>query len=119
MLSREDRIKVAQVTGTVQRLLMNHAEDGMGEALMGDVDAGRGEFLDRARAILHAISDDPQILCEASAMFTTPPSTPVRLYSLRLLVLLGADEAEARRIQAARGRGWRTPQAKAYGETDS
>lgn len=114
MLSRADRIRVAQVSGTALRLCGSEADDALGEALHGQLDTGGGVLVDRAVATVHAVSADPVILCEAAAMFTVPPTTPMRRYALRLLVAAGADEDEARRIMAARGKGWSTPQAEAW-----
>jgi hypothetical protein len=114
MLSRADRIRVAQVSGTALRLCGSEADDALGEALHLQLDADGGVLVDRAAAAIHAVSADPVVLCEAAAMFTVPPGTPMRRYALRLLVAAGADEAEARRIMAARGKGWSTPQAEAY-----
>ena len=60
------------------------------------------------------ISTDPALLAEAAARLTTDPQVPQRRNAFRLLIAAGADEQEARRIQAARGKGWRTPQAERY-----
>ncbi len=117
MLSKRDRIKVAQVSGTALRLVGDHADDALGEALHVQLDTGGGDLVDRAVALIHQISADPVVLNEAAAMMTAPPATPARCDALRLLAAAGADEGEARRIMAARGGGWSTPQAKAYGES--
>jgi hypothetical protein len=115
VLSAQDRIKVAKVSGTALRLCGSLAGDALGEPLHVQLDAGGGDLVDRAVAVVHAISADPIVLSEAAAMFTTPPATPMRCYALRLLVAAGADEGKARRVQAARGKGWSTPQAEPAG----
>ncbi len=108
---------MARAAGTALRLCGEPSDDqsdALGEALHVQLDAGGGVLVDRAVAVLHAVTADPTVLCEAAAMFTVPPATPMRCYALRLLVAAGADEGEARRIQAARGKGWETPQAEAW-----
>lgn len=114
MLSRDDRLKVARMTGTALRLCGAEAADALGEPLHVQLDAGGGELVDRAVAVIHGISSDQVVLSQAAAMFTLPPTTPMRCYALRLLVAAGADEDEARRIQASRGKGWSTPQAEPW-----
>ncbi len=91
-------------------------DDRVGGALHVQLDAGGGELVDRAVAVIHAITADPVLLNEGAAWLTTPPVTPMRHYGLRLLVAAGADEDEARRIMAGRGKGWSTPQAQSYRE---
>lgn len=117
MLSRDDRLKVARMTGTALRLCGAEADDALGEPLHVQLDAGGGELVERAVSVVHAISAESEVLHQAAAMFTLPPTTPMRCYALRLLVAAGADEGEARRIQASRGKGWRTPQAEAWKPT--
>lgn len=114
MLSKADRLKVARITGLAMRLAGDHADDAMGEVLAADLDRGEGEHLTAAIVAVHAISADPVVLNESAAMYTVKPETEQRRIALRLLVAAGADLAEAERIQAARGKGWVTPQADAW-----
>ncbi len=102
VLSRDERLRVAQASGTALRLCGDTADDALGEALHIQLDAGGGDLVDQAVATIHATSADPVVLSEAAAMMTTPPATPMRCYALRLLVAAGADEQEARRIMAGR-----------------
>ncbi len=111
---REDRLTVASLAATAERLAGSHADDALGEALGADLDRGHGAALDQALATIGGISTDPRLLTDAAARLTTEPAVPQRVNALRLLAAAGADEDEARRIQAARGRGWRTPQAEAW-----
>lgn len=106
LLSRVRRLQVAALTGTVLRLCGGLS----GDLLEADLDAGEGPALDAAVAEIHAIATDRVLLAEAAAMFTVAPATPARRDALRLLVAAGADEGEARAIQAARGGGWQAPQ---------
>jgi hypothetical protein len=110
-LPRADRLTAVSLGATAERLCGSHAPDALGEALAADLDAGGGPYLEQALATLAAISTDPRLLTEAAARLTTPPAVPQRANALRLLVAAGADEQQARRIQAGRGRGWTTPQA--------
>jgi hypothetical protein len=113
-MSTDRQVRVARLPATAQRLCSAPSDgddDAYGEALHVQLDAGGGVLVDRAVAVLHAISADPGVLDEGAARLTTEPRTPLKCYALRLLVAAGADEVEARRIQAARGKGWSTPQA--------
>lgn len=114
MLSRQDRLTAASLAATAERLAGSHADDALGEALAADLDRGSGEHLDAALATIAAITTDPRLLTEAAARLTTEPAVPQRTNALRLLAAAGADQAEARRVQAARGKGWRTPQAEPW-----
>ncbi len=117
MLSRQDRLTAVSLGATAERLCgepLDDLSDALGARLAADLDRGEGEHLDRALAVLADISTDPVLLTHAAARLTTEPQVPQRHNALRLLVAAGADEAEARRIQAARGKGWRTPQASRY-----
>ncbi len=111
---REDRLTVASLAATAERLAGSHADDALGYVLGADLDRGHGPALDQALATIGGITVDPRLLTEAAARLTTEPAVPQRVNALRLLVAAGADEAEARRIQAGRGKGWRTPQAEPW-----
>jgi hypothetical protein len=116
-VSTPRQIAVARLPATALRLCSPPSagdDDAYGEPLHVQLDAGGGPLVDRAVAALHAISADPRLLSEGAAMLTTEPVTPLKCYALRLMVAAGADEAQARRIQAGRGRGWSTPQAEAW-----
>ncbi len=116
-MSTPRQLKVARLPATAERLCSTPSDgddDAYGEPLHVQLDAGGGDLVDRAIAVLHAISADPAVLTEGAAMLTTEPQTPLKCYALRLLIAAGADEGEARRIQARRGKGWSTPQAEAW-----
>ncbi len=104
-MSTRRQIQAAQLPALAERLCAeprDPRDNGLGAALHVQLDAGGGELVDKAVAALHAISTDPQVLNEGAARLTAPPATPMRCYALRLMVAAGADEAEARRIMAAR-----------------
>lgn len=113
MLSGEDRLTAVSAGSTAERLCGDLADDAMGEQLHRDLDRGEGEHLERALRILAEVTTEPELLTYAAARHVVG-RVPARRYALRLLVAAGADEVEARRIQAARGHGWSTPQAEKW-----
>jgi hypothetical protein len=118
-LTRDDRITCAGIQGVAE----GHAGGITSRAatfdqLCADLAAGEGPALAAAvEEIRERLPADParaqQILDEAAARFTMR-SAPHHGRALAILVYAGADENTARTIQAARGRGWRTPQAEPY-----
>lgn len=115
-LTRAERLQVASLAGLAARFTGGFGEQTTRNALLlqGDLENGddpRGAVA-AAIGVLHAVSDDPAVLTEAAAMYC--PDGNGYFYgqaALKLFALAGADIAEAERVMAARGQGWRTPQA--------
>lgn len=88
--------------------------DALQAALLSDDPSG--PELDAALAEMRATSTDPQAYVMAAAV-ATEVRDPTEVLVLRLFELAGVDLDEARAWrQAHPGGGWRTPQAKAFGE---
>jgi hypothetical protein len=86
------------------------------DQLCADLDAGNGPALQAAvEEIRERLPADParaQAIMDDAAARYTMRSAPHHGRALAILVHAGADEEQARQIQAGRGRGWTTPQAK-------
>lgn len=110
---RADRLTVASLTGTAERLAGTLADDALGVRLGADLDAGEGAALEQAKATIWAVSRDPVLLSVAASHYCDA-AVPQKQNAWRLLIACGADPDEARRIKAERGRepGWTLPQAE-------
>lgn len=86
--------------------------------LLDGGDDGRTWPLSEALAELWAVGAAPEVATRAAAVFTDDDELePNNRWKLALLVLAGADEQQARAWRAGHPEaGWRTPQAKAWGE---
>ncbi len=120
-MGRANRQRIA--SAALQGIAARHV-DGNGDqrdtadALQAalESDAPSGPELDAALAEMRAKTKDPQAWLMAAAVFSEVRD-PTEVLVLRLFELGGVDLGEARQWRAEHpGGGWRTPQAKAFGE---
>ncbi len=113
------RIAAASLGAVANRHVVGNGDqeatcDALQAALESDNPSG--PEVDAALAEMRARSTDPQAWLTAAAVFSEVRD-PTEVLVLRLFELGGVDLDEARKWRAAHpGGGWRTPQAKAYGE---